>query len=404
MISKTFLQKFALKIKQARKHVDDEDWWGGLNVIMCGDLHQFPPVAVGRSECLFNATANEAAHPRVIGRKIYEGFSVVVILKEQKRVKDEEWLQFLRRLRKGRVIAKDIAMLRTLVLSPSASDNMMDNDWNDTSLITPRHAVRASWNNKACREMCASSGRTLFICPSKDSSGDHELTGEEQLNFRKRLTVKKMKSLPDEIEIAIGMKVLVTYNVETNLDITNGARGTIEDIVFDDREDLDQCTSIHWLQYMPKYILVRMNRTKACQLSGLPSNVIPIAPISMRMDVQMGNGKSKAVRHTQFPVTGAYAFTDYRSQGQTISRAIIDIAPPPTGSLNLFNLYVALSRCPDRQHIRLLRGFKEETLLKKHEESLVREDERLERMEEATTCWWNEVKCREENQVRLSTK
>ena len=35
----------------------------------------------------------------------------------------------------------------------------------------------------------------------------------------------------------------------------------------------------------------------------------------------------------------------------------------------------------------LLRGFKEETLLKKHEESLVREDERLERMEEATTCW-----------------
>ena len=42
MISKMFLQKFALKIKKARKRVDDEDWWGGLNVIMCGDFHQFP--------------------------------------------------------------------------------------------------------------------------------------------------------------------------------------------------------------------------------------------------------------------------------------------------------------------------------------------------------------------------
>ena len=397
MISKTFLQKFALKIKQARKCVDDEDWWGGLNVIMCGDFHQFPPVAVGRSECLFKPTENEEAHPRVIGRQIYEGFSMVVILKQQRRVKDEEWLQFLRRLRNGRVITEDIAMLRNLVLSPSARGDMMDNSWNDMSLITPRHAVRTRWNDQACREMCSSLGRTLFICAAKDFSGDSELTREEQLRLRKRLTVKKLKSLPDEIEIAIGMKVLVTYNVETSLDITNGARGTISNIIFDAREDMNQCTSVQRLQYLPKYILVHMNRTKVCKLSGLPDNVIPIEPISMRMDVQMENGKSMVVRRTQFPITGAYAFTDYRSQGQTISRAIIDIAPPPRGSLNLFNLYVALSRCPDREHIRLLREFKEEMLLKKHEESLIREDERLECMEKNTTLWWNEVRCREES-------
>ena len=36
----------------------------------------------------------------------------------------------------------------------------------------------------------------------------------------------------------------------------------------------------------------------------------------------------------------AYAFTDFRSQGQTINQVIIDIAPPPRGTLSLFNLYV----------------------------------------------------------------
>ena len=36
-------------------------------------------------------------------------------------------------------------------------------------------------------------------------------------------------------------------------------------------------------------------------------------------------------QHRQFPVTLAYAFTDYRSQGQTIPHVIIDIASPPTG-------------------------------------------------------------------------
>ncbi|KAI5984586.1 hypothetical protein EDC04DRAFT_2590838 [Pisolithus marmoratus] len=44
------------------------------------------------------------------------------------------------------------------------------------------------------------------------------------------------------------------------------------------------------------------------------------------------------------PITAAYAFTDYCWQGQTISHVIMDIAKPPTGGLNLFNLYIALSR------------------------------------------------------------
>ncbi|KAI5984330.1 hypothetical protein EDD15DRAFT_2115244, partial [Pisolithus albus] len=43
-------------------------------------------------------------------------------------------------------------------------------------------------------------------------------------------------------------------------------------------------------------------------------------------------------------ITAAYAFTDYRSQGQTLDSVIVDIATPPSGGLNLFNLYVALSR------------------------------------------------------------
>ncbi|KAI5986549.1 hypothetical protein EDC04DRAFT_2589632 [Pisolithus marmoratus] len=43
-------------------------------------------------------------------------------------------------------------------------------------------------------------------------------------------------------------------------------------------------------------------------------------------------------------MTAAYAFTDYQSQGQTISYVLVDIACLPSGTLNLFNLYVTLSR------------------------------------------------------------
>ncbi|KZT06428.1 uncharacterized protein LAESUDRAFT_653477 [Laetiporus sulphureus 93-53] len=37
-------------------------------------------------------------------------------------------------------------------------------------------------------------------------------------------------------------------------------------------------------------------------------------------------------------MTAAYAFTDYRSQGQTITYVIVDITTPPGGRMSLFNV------------------------------------------------------------------
>ncbi|KAF9025492.1 hypothetical protein BDZ89DRAFT_953776, partial [Hymenopellis radicata] len=77
-------------------------------------------------------------------------------------------------------------------------------------------------------------------------------------------------------------------------------------------------------------------------------------------------------------ITPAYAFTDYRSQGQTISSVIVDLARPPSGKLSLFNMYVAPSRSSGRDTIRV----DEETLKGGHEPELMEEDERLEALNE----------------------
>ena len=196
---------------------------------------------------------------------------------------------------------------------------------------------------------------------------------------------KGRKGLADEIEIAIGMKVLVTYNLETELDITNGVRGIITDIILDAREPCQDRTPVWRLQYLPKYILVRLERTKISKLSHLDDNVIPIEPMMISMELNMtGKSKSRTVQRTQYPITGAYAFTDYRAQGQTIPYSLVDIGPPPHGTLSLFNLYVALSRSPGRDHIQLLMDFDDKMLLKKHDPALLEEDKRLERLDQQT--------------------
>ena len=61
----------------------------------------------------------------------------------------------------------------------------------------------------------------------------------------------------------------------------------------------------------------------------------------------------------------AYAFTDYRAQGQTLEPVIVNIGPPPYGRLTPFNVYVALSRGTGRNNIRLLQDF-EISLLQQH--------------------------------------
>ncbi|KAI5981632.1 hypothetical protein EDD15DRAFT_2182730, partial [Pisolithus albus] len=54
-------------------------------------------------------------------------------------------------------------------------------------------------------------------------------------------------------------------------------------------------------------------------------------------------------------------------EGQTIPYVIVDIAKPPSGGLNLFNLYIALSRSSD----------------------LLAEDDRLLLLDGETAAWWN---------------
>ncbi|KAJ6518284.1 hypothetical protein C8R47DRAFT_1031670 [Mycena vitilis] len=112
-----------------------------------------------------------------------------------------------------------------------------------------------------------------------------------------------------------------------------------------------------------------------------------------------GQVAQKTVQRVQFPLTAAYAFTDYRSQGQTIPYVIADIATPPHSSLSLFNLYVALSRSSGRETIRLLRDFDDATFLKGHETTLLAEDDRLEELNKTTQRWWTKMSRRETEEV-----
>ncbi|KAG1783655.1 hypothetical protein EV702DRAFT_1190674 [Suillus placidus] len=217
--------------------------------------------------------------------------------------------------------------------------------------------------------MCRRNGTQLFICAAYDTFQGRPLTLSEQFAVATKKQRKHREkhderaALANKLELAKGMKVMVTFNVETDLDVANGAHGEIVEIVLDERETAFSPTApIIELIYPPAYILVKMSRTKAVQLEGLEKDILPLVPLECTFSIVHGKGL-KTIRRRQLPVTPAYSFTDYRSQGQTISHSIIDIATPPSGGLTPFNVYVALSRGRGHDNIRLLRDFDEKLLM-----------------------------------------
>src|ERR1700676_3110192 len=120
MLAKSFIAKLSGNIgigKETGGSSGSSDSFGGIHIILCGDLHQFPPVAKAVSEALYYPInlATDSTDAQV-GHMIYEEFNTVVILREQLRVTDQVWHDFLQHLRYGQVQPHHVDMLRTLLV------------------------------------------------------------------------------------------------------------------------------------------------------------------------------------------------------------------------------------------------------------------------------------------------
>jgi hypothetical protein len=359
--------------------------FGGINVVFFGDQHQFPPVRnpSGALYCRTNKTDRAA-----VGHSIYEQFQTVVTLTEQMRMRDPRWMELLNRARDGDCDEEDITILNEMVLTdPRCSKpDFSCAPWNNAVLVTPRHSARVRWNDAAVHKHCQDSGNILYVCNAEDTVGssNREPTMKERFQVA-GMTETHTGKLPHRLALAVGMKAMVVLNIATEADLANGARGEITDIVLDPREPSLQITDGNEtsLKYPPAMILFKPYHCTFQPLDNLNSGLIPIFPSEAKFNVGRNSEKRRVTRR-QPAITAAYAFTDYRSQGQTIEHVIVDLGKPPGGGLTGFNAYVALSRSRGRDTVRLLREFDTQMFTQHPCDDLRVEDERLQLLTELT--------------------
>ena len=139
------------------------------------------------------------------------------------------------------------------------------------------------------------SGHQLFVCHASDTLSGCHLTLTEWFtavskSSHSRARQAEHAGLPSIIMLSVSMKIMVTFNVDTKLDIANRARGELIKIVLNERE-LQYCTSssVVELEYPPAYILVKMLSVKVPHLDGLQENVIPLTALECTYSIQVGN-------------------------------------------------------------------------------------------------------------------
>ena len=69
--------------------------WGGMNIIISGDFHQFKPIVQKKRAPLYwPVNAMQDNEEEAMGSELYGQFKTVVCLTHQMHVQDEEWTDF----------------------------------------------------------------------------------------------------------------------------------------------------------------------------------------------------------------------------------------------------------------------------------------------------------------------
>lgn len=236
--------------------------FGGMQVILCGDFFQLPPVS--RGEVLDSEFAYKS-------ESFLASKFTICYLSEQHRQKDNQYLSILNEIRQNRVTNRTVSLLKERL------NKDIGHLGEYTRLYT--HNIDVDIVNKKYLDLIQSNSRK-YRMETKGSSGLVE-------------TLKKSCLSPEELELKVGARVMFTKNHPEGFYV-NGTLGIIKD----------------FNQYGDPIVLTN---------AGME---IQASPQSWKIEEE---GKVKA-EISQLPLRLAWAITVHKSQGMSLDAMEVDLS------------------------------------------------------------------------------
>lgn len=286
--------------KFLRKNRESETPFGGVQLLLVGDLCQLPPVV----------TRNERAALRAVGYKspfFFSSFSlqrtalVYVELTVNYRQDDEEFIRLLNAVRVADELDRCISIINSKCGNHDGAHDIT---------LTSRNAEADAINAERMRQL--QGHEFLFMG-----------TYEGDFHMEDRLPA------PLNLKLKAGAHVMFTKN-DAGRRWVNGSLGVVHDVGSNSiRVAVGSSASVHdvqresWDKY--RYVYDAEGDRIVAERTG---------------------------RYIQFPLMLAWAVTIHKCQGRTLDKVLIDLG---SGAFASGQVYVALSRCRQLEGIRLAR-------------------------------------------------
>ncbi|MCB9801637.1 MAG: AAA family ATPase [Pseudomonadales bacterium] len=285
MVRVDILEAIDYLLKKARKNPLP---FGGLQVVMFGDMHQLPPV-VTSSELEEYFADTYGGHFSFHADAWKELNPTVIILTTHFRQADARFISALNAVRTNRSLDEALQTLNSRVGEPPEHHSVIT--------LTARNKT-AEYINKS----------KLAALPGKEYSFKATIKGD-----------KKMSAFPTDavLKLKVGAQVMLIKNDPAG----RWVNGTLAEII-----DLNRDQVI-------------------VAIDGDEYEVEPVSWDSIRYhyDTTSGTVSQEIVsRFRQLPIKLAWAITIHKSQGQTFDSVVIDL---DEGAFAHGQTYVALSRC-----------------------------------------------------------
>ena len=276
--------------------------FGGVQLVMFGDLYQLAPVVSGDTENRFYA--DNYASPWFFDAKVWRDAPLrTIFLDTIHRQTDPEFQAVLQALRFGHIEPDMGRML------------------NDVGARTPENPdiITLATTNQTVRSINAS---RLAELPGKPQVAVAEVDGEFPAG---------QFPADEELELKVGAQVMFLRNDTGGDDGPRWVNGSVGHVV-----DIDTTVTV--------------------EIDG--GEVVEVEPVTWEKIKYDYNPQTKEIRHevvaefTQFPLRLAWAVTIHKAQGKTLDEALIDLGPRVFAA---GQTYVALSRLTSLEGLYLKR-------------------------------------------------